>query len=93
MKATQYFAGYKDSKASPILYFGPFVSQSVADFFLASLPTPLKGGWTAVRHFQPFNVQEGRTVTEMIMRDRRKVAPKPKIRVKTAPIHEHRASG
>lgn len=72
MKPTQYFVGYKDSPKSKLLYFGPFVSESVSDFFLASLPTPRKGGWTAVRHLQPFSVQEGRTVAEMILRDRQR---------------------
>jgi hypothetical protein len=90
MKATSYFAGYKDSAKAPILYFGPFVSTSVAEFFLASLPTPLKGGWAAVRHFQPFNVQEGRTVTEMIMRDRR-MKPQAKLpkSAKVEPAHTY----
>lgn len=70
MKATSYFAGYKDSFKSPILYFGPFVSQSVADFFVASLPEPRKGGWVKTKHLQPYSVQEGHTVAEMIKRQR-----------------------
>lgn len=87
MKPTQYFVGFKDSKASKILYFGPFVSESVADFFVASLPSPLKGGWAAVRHLQPFNVQEGRTISEMILRDRRARAPKLKHRPEQRASH------
>lgn len=70
MKSTSYFAGYKDGPKAPIRYFGPFVSTSVADFFLAALPKPRKGGWKAVRHLQPYSVQEGHTVAEMIKRER-----------------------
>lgn len=72
MKSTQYFAGFRDSSKSPVLYFGPFVSESVAEFFLAALPKPRKGGWARIRHLQPFGAQEGRTVAEMILRDRQR---------------------
>lgn len=72
MKPVQYFAGYKDSPKSPILYFGPFVSQSVADFFVASLPKPRNGGWVKTKHLQPFSVQEGHTVSQIIENHRRK---------------------
>lgn len=75
VKATSYFAGFKDSPKSPILYFGPFVSQSVADYFLASLPKPRKGGWAKVRHLQPYSVQEGHTVAEIILRNRQRNSP------------------
>lgn len=72
MKSTQYFAGYRDHPKAPTRYFGPFVSESVAEFFVAALPKPQKGGWARIRHLQPFGVQEGRTVSEMILRERRK---------------------
>ena len=72
MKATSYFAGYKDAKDKPILYFGPFVSESVAEFFLAALPKPQKGGFARVRHLQPYSAQEGHTVAEIILKSRKR---------------------
>lgn len=61
---------YKDSADEPTRFFGPFVSDSVADFFRASLPMPLKGGWARTISLQPFGVQDGHTVSKMIMSER-----------------------
>jgi hypothetical protein len=74
MKRTTQLVEYRDSEKSQPLLFGPFVSESVADFFRASLPMPLKGGYCRTRVLQPFTAQEGHTVAQIIRRDRKLVA-------------------
>jgi hypothetical protein len=71
MKPTQYLAVYKDSEEAQTLYFGPFVSDSVANFFRAALPMPLKGGWARTIPIQPYTAHEAHTVSRGIL-DRRK---------------------
>jgi hypothetical protein len=71
MKQTSYIVGYKDSREADIKYFGPFVSTSVADFFKASLPMPLEGGFCRTVTLQPFSAQDGHTVSQLVMRERR----------------------
>lgn len=68
--SARYIVGYRDSPKSRTLYFGPFVSESVADFFIAALPEPLMGGWVRVVPLQPFMVHEARTVAQLIERHR-----------------------
>lgn len=71
MKPTSYLVRYRDDPESQVLNFGPFVSQSIADFFRASLPMPLKGGFVRTSPLQPFTAQEGHTVSQVILRDRK----------------------
>ena len=71
MKPTTYMVGYKGSPQTSTRYFGPFVSESVADFFTASLPKPLNGGWVRTVLVQPFLSHEGRQVSQLILRERR----------------------
>lgn len=61
---------YKDSEEATTRYFGPFVSESVADFFRASLPLPLKGGWAKRFTLQPFGAHDGHNVSQVILRER-----------------------
>lgn len=70
MKATTYLLGYKDSENDKVRYFGPFVSLSVAEFFQASLPMPLKGGWARIVQIEPFLAHEGHTVSQLILKER-----------------------
>lgn len=79
MKATTYIVGYKDSEDAKVRYFGAFVSESVADFFIAALPEPLEGGFARVVPLQPFTAQEGFTVSRMILAERRSAQPPPKV--------------
>lgn len=67
---TRYIVGYRDSPKARALYFGPFVSETVAEFFIAALPDPLEGGWTRIVPLQPFMVHEARTVAQLIERNR-----------------------
>jgi hypothetical protein len=62
--------GYRDSPKAKTLWFGTFVSESVADFFIAALPNPLEGGWVRTVLLQPFMAHEARTVAQMIERQR-----------------------
>lgn len=71
MKPTTYMVRYRDGKHGRILNFGPFVSPSVADFFRANLPPPLDGGFVKTDPIQPFTAQEGHTVAQAILRERR----------------------
>jgi hypothetical protein len=66
----RYIVGYRDSPKSRTLYFGPYASESVADFFVAALPTPLPGGWVRTVPLQPFMAHEARTVAQLIERHR-----------------------
>lgn len=69
---TRYIVGYRDSPKARTLYFGPFVSESVAEFFIAALPDTLPDGWTRVVALQPFMAHEARTVAQLIERQREK---------------------
>lgn len=70
MKPTTYLIRYKDSKNTPVMNFGPFVSESVADFFKATLPKPVDDGFVEVRPIQPYTAQEGHIVAQVILRER-----------------------
>jgi len=70
MKPTSYIVRYRDSPDDQVLNFGPFVSQSVADFFRASLPMPLRGGFVRTHPLQPFTAQDGHLVSQVIKRNR-----------------------
>lgn len=70
MKAPSHLVSYRDSPDAQTLMFGPFVSESVADFFIAALPEPLKGGYVGVVPLQPFLAHEARTVASIIHRNR-----------------------
>ncbi len=61
---------YKDGPDDPTRFFGPFVSDSVADFFRAALPMPLKGGYAKTLSLQPFSAHDGHTVAKMILAER-----------------------
>lgn len=69
---TRYIVGYRDSPRSKTLYFGPYASENIADFFIAALPSPLDGGWVRVVPLQPFMAHEARTVAQLIERHRDK---------------------
>lgn len=70
MKSPSYIVRYRDSEDAEELYFGNFVSPSIADFFRASLPLPLKGGLCKLITLQPFQSHEGHTVSQIILRNR-----------------------
>lgn len=68
--STRFIVGYRDGPKAKPLYFGPFVSETVADFFIAALPEPLEGGMVKVVPLQPFMAHEARTVAQLIERRR-----------------------
>ena len=68
--ANRYIVGYRDSPKARTLYFGPYASENVADFFIAALPDPLPGGWVRSVPLQPFMAHEARTVAQLIERNR-----------------------
>jgi hypothetical protein len=71
VKSPTYVVVYKDSENSPReLYFGVFISESIAEFFKASLPMPLQGGYARIKLMQSFSAHDGHTVTQIILRDR-----------------------
>lgn len=71
MKPTTYLVIYKDGEDARTLYFGAFVSDSVANFFRAALPMPLKGGWVRTVPIQPYTNQEAHIVSRTILQERR----------------------
>jgi len=68
--STRFIVGYRDSPKAKTLYFGPYASQSIADFFIAALPAPLEGGMVRAVPLQPFMAHEARTVAQLIERHR-----------------------
>lgn len=68
--SARFIVGYRDSPKTRILYFGPYASESIADFFIAALPQPLQGGWVRTVPLQPFMAHEARTVAQLIERHR-----------------------
>jgi hypothetical protein len=70
MRSASFIVGFKDGPDKRIKYFGPFVSQSIADYFRASLPMPQKGGWCRSRRLEPFSAHDGRKVTELVLSER-----------------------
>lgn len=85
MNPSRFIVGYKDDEDAKVRYFGPFVSESVADFFTAALPEPLEGGWVRTVALQPFGPQEGRTVNQLILRERKQ--PPVPANVRSRPHH------
>jgi hypothetical protein len=78
VKGTRHIVGYKDGPDGQTRYYGPFVSPSVADFFIAALPTPLEGGFVRAVTLQPFTVQEAHLVASLIKRERDEIVPPKK---------------
>jgi len=70
MKPVSHLVAYRDSTDDTTLYFGPFVSSSVAQFFKAELPDPLTGGYKRVLSIQPFTHNEGHIVNRKILAGR-----------------------
>lgn len=68
--STRFIVGYRDNPKARPLYFGTFVSETMADKFIEALPTPLEGGWVRPVQLQPFSAHEVRTVAEIIERKR-----------------------
>jgi hypothetical protein len=61
---------YKDHRGAAVRYFGPFANETSAEFFQAAVGEPLEGGYSHVRTIQPFASFEGRTVHQLIKRER-----------------------
>lgn len=70
MKQISHLVIYKDSATDRALFFGPFVSQSIAQFFKAEMPQPLEGGYCRIVPTQPFTQQEGHVVFEKLTQAR-----------------------
>ena len=66
-KQSTYIVTYKDGKGSRTLYFGPFVSASIASDVVQGLPDPLPGGFKKFSLTQPFGYNDLKTVQFLIM--------------------------
>jgi hypothetical protein len=73
MKTVSYLVRYRDDCKAQVLNFGPFVSESIADFFQAALPAPKEGGFKKVHPIQPYTSQDGHRAAEVILRERNTV--------------------
>jgi hypothetical protein len=71
MKQSSNLVIYRDEKGQQTLFFGPFVSPSIAGFFKAEMPEPLEGGFCRVVPLQPYTAQEGHIVHDHIMTTRK----------------------
>lgn len=67
---SQWVVIYKDSTDARNLYFGPFVSDTLASTFMGSLPNPMAGGSKTYKQMSPFEYDEIRLACEYIMRAR-----------------------
>ena len=74
MKPVSHLVAYRDSGDERTLYFGPFVSTSVAEFFKAALPDPLSGGFKRIVLTQPFTQHEGHIVSQKLLAERNVLA-------------------
>lgn len=66
----RYLVVYKDDADSRNLYYGPFVSLSIAEHFMNALPEPLEGGLKTFKSFQPYSHSEDTLAGEVILRKR-----------------------
>lgn len=58
---------YQDAPNSPPAYFGPFVSDTIADAFTRGLPEPLAGGRIVVRSLEEYGHNDTDAITRSIM--------------------------
>lgn len=66
MRPSSYLVVYKDGSDRPIMYFGPFHSETLASEFKEDLPEPRKGGFKKYAITQPFTYSEALVVAELI---------------------------
>lgn len=74
MKPISHLVAYKDGKGVPTRYFGPFASQSIAEFFKAEMPEPQPGGFCRIVPTQPFTAHEGHIVHRKLIDERQETA-------------------
>lgn len=72
IKKTMYLVIYRDHQRVKTKYFGPFTSETAAEFFQLAIGEPQTelGGFSRVGLIQPFASFEGRTVAQLIKRER-----------------------
>lgn len=66
----QYVIIYKDHATARNRYYGPFVSDSLAEDFMSDLPEPLPGGLKVYKLVSPFTFDEARLASMEIMQSR-----------------------
>ena len=69
-KQSTYIAMYRDSPTARKMYFGPFVSVSIAADFVEGLPDPLPGGFKKFSQTQPFGLSDLRSLSALILNSR-----------------------
>lgn len=70
MKPAQHLVAYRDARGQQTLFFGPFVSSTIADQFRDDLPEPLEGGCSRIVSLQPFTMHEASVVSQKILSER-----------------------
>ena len=70
MKAPSFILGYKYDKDAKARYFGPFVTENIADNFKSELPAPETGGWARIVTLEGFLSHEVNLVKQLIQRER-----------------------
>lgn len=58
---------FQDTKNTPPAYFGPFVSDTIADAFIRDLPDPLDGGRVVVRPLEEYGRNDTAAITRSIL--------------------------
>lgn len=70
MKPPSHLVLYRDEAGQPTRFFGPFVSDAIAQFFKAEMPEPLEGGFCKIVPVQPYTQSEGHIVHRKLMDER-----------------------
>lgn len=70
----RYVVIYKDDAHTRNRYFGPFITVSVAEAFLSTLPRPLPGGAKTWKTIEPYSHSEASLARDAILRNRELIA-------------------
>jgi hypothetical protein len=70
MKSPSFVLGYKYDETAKTRYFGPFVTERIAEDFRDNLPATETGGWARIVTLEGFLSHEVNLVKQLIQRER-----------------------
>ena len=66
----QYLVIFRDGPKTRSYYYGPFVSESIANSFMDRLPEPSEGGLKTFKFISPYNYDEADIASDVILNAR-----------------------
>lgn len=85
---------YRDNSKSRVKLYGPFVSLTMANDFMETLPSPMLGGSKSVKFISPYTHDEASLAAETILRERQGLQPdidalikRPNVSERVAQLH------